>query len=89
MTQFTTDRKNGHDARTDPGPSTDDSHTASRRSRVPVAGGVLVYEPRRLGRELVGFEAVDDWTALRAALTARGHGVGAIHHLPVLNRSTP
>jgi hypothetical protein len=89
MTQFTTDRENGHDERTDPGRSTDDSHTASRRTRVPVAGGVLVYEPRQLGRELVGFEAVDDRNALRAALTARGHGVGAIHHLPVLDGSTP
>jgi hypothetical protein len=36
----------------------------------------------------VGFEAVDDWTALRTALTARGHGVGAIHHLPLLDGST-
>jgi predicted nucleic acid-binding Zn finger protein len=62
---------------------------AGERVRVPVDGGVLIYEPRRLGRELVGFEAVDDRTALRAALTARGHGVGAIHHLPVLDGSTP
>lgn len=83
MTQFTPGRENGHDARTDPRP-TDDS-AASRRTRVPVAGGVLVYEPRQLGRELIGFEAVDDWNDLRTALTARGHGVGAIHHLPVLD----
>jgi hypothetical protein len=89
MTHFTPDRENGHDARTDPSPSPDDSHTASRRARVPVAGGVLVYEPRQLGRELIGFEAVDDWSDIRAALTARGHGVGAIHHLPVLDGSTP
>jgi hypothetical protein len=94
MTQFTTDRENGHDERTDtePGPSTNTDvarQTPTHRTRVPVAGGVLVYEPRQLGRELVGFEAVDDWSDIRAALTARGHGVGAIHHLPVLDGSTP
>jgi hypothetical protein len=55
------------------------------RQRVPVAGGVLVYEPRDLGRELVGFEEVECWDSLRSALAARGHGVGAIHHLPVLD----
>ena len=60
------------------------------RSRVPVAGGVLVYESARdgVGRELVGFEDVADWAAVRSALQARGHGVGAAHHLPVLDDST-
>jgi hypothetical protein len=55
------------------------------RQRVPVAGGVLVYESRGIGRELVGFESVEDWDGVRSALAARGHAVGAIHHLPVLD----
>jgi hypothetical protein len=55
------------------------------RTRVPVAGGVLVYESRGVGRELVGFEEVDDWDSLRSALAARGIGVGAIHHKPLLD----
>lgn len=55
------------------------------RTRVPVAGGVLVYEDRDVGRELVGFEDVEDWTELRSALAARGHEVGSIHHLPELD----
>jgi hypothetical protein len=44
-----------------------------------------VYEAREVGRELIGFEEVDDWDGVRSALTARGIGVGAIHHLPVLD----
>jgi hypothetical protein len=59
--------------------------TDTERTRVPVAGGVLVYEARGVGRELVGFEEVDDWAGVRSALSARGHGVGAAHHLPVLD----
>lgn len=55
------------------------------RERVPVAGGVLVYETRETGRELVGFEDVTDWDALRSGLAARGHAVGAVHHKPVLD----
>lgn len=60
------------------------------RTRVPVAGGVLVYEsrPDEVGRELIGFEEVDDWDGVRSALVARGVGVGAIHHLPVLDERT-
>ena len=65
--------------------------------RVPVAGGVLVYavetEHRRhlgrdvrVGRELVGVENVDDWDALADALAARGHGRGAVFHLPELDQ---
>jgi len=56
------------------------------RTRVPVAGGVLVYEshPEKVGRELIGFEDVTDWDGVRSALSARGIGVGAIHHKPVL-----
>ena len=57
------------------------------RSRVPVAGGVLVFESRELGKELVGFEQVEDWDGIRSALVARGHGVGAIHQLPVFDGS--
>ena len=65
--------------------STEHEHT---RTRVPVAGGVLVYEsrPEEVGRELIGFEEVDDWDELRGALAARGVGVGAIHHKPELDR---
>jgi len=59
------------------------------RTRVPVAGGVLVYEssPEEVGRELIGFEDVTDWSGIRSALAARGIGVGAIHHKPVLDGS--
>jgi hypothetical protein len=64
--------------------------TEHNRTRVPVAGGVLVYEshPEEVGRELIGFEEVTNWSELRSALTARGIGVGAIHHKPVLDDST-
>ena len=34
-----------------------------------------------VGRELIGFEDVTDWSELRTALAARGIGVGAIGHL--------
>ena len=57
------------------------------RTRVPVAGGVLVFESRDVGKELVGFEDVDEWDGVRSALSARGIGVGAIHYLPVLDDS--
>ena len=64
--------------------------------RDDVDGGQLVYgvetEYRgHLGREvktarrLVGFANVTDWDGVRSALIKRGHGVGAIHHLPVLD----
>jgi hypothetical protein len=59
---------------------------AGERTTVSVAGGVLVYEHRQLGKELVGFRAVEDWDAIANALRARGHGTGAIHHLPELDR---
>jgi hypothetical protein len=59
-----------------------DSEIAGDRQRAPVAGGVLVYESRELGRELVGFEDVQDWDDVADALRARGHGTGAIYHLP-------
>ena len=62
-----------------------DSEIAGDRQRVPVAGGVLVYESRDLGRELVGFEGVEDWDDVADALRARGHGTGAIYHLPELD----
>lgn len=55
------------------------------RTRVPVSGGVLIYQNDDVGRELVGFEDVDDWSDLRSALATRGHDVGAIHHLPELD----
>ena len=56
------------------------------RTTVATAGGVLVYEARTLGKELVGFRAVEDWDDLADALRARGHGTGAIHHLPELDQ---
>ena len=62
-----------------------DSEIAGDRQRAPVAGGVLVYESRDLGRELVGFEDVQDWDDVADALRARGHGTGAIYHLPELD----
>jgi len=57
------------------------------RTRVPCSGGVLVFESRELGKELVGFEQVTEWDGVRSALVARGHDVGAIHHLPVFDKS--
>jgi hypothetical protein len=47
-----------------------------------VAGGVLVYEQRAVGKELVGFVKVNDWDALADALAAKGHDRGAYFHLP-------
>lgn len=55
--------------------------------------GLLVYEVERehrahLGRDvqvarvLIGFADVEDWSVIRDALRARGHGVGATTHLP-------
>jgi len=58
---------------------------AGERVRVPVSGGVLVYESRALGKELVGFENVDDWDTLAGALAAKGHDRGAVFHLPELD----
>lgn len=46
-----------------------------------VDGGHLVWEDADVGRELVGFAAVEDWDAIRSELARRGLGVGAIHHL--------
>lgn len=61
-----------------------------------VDGGTIVYTVRyeyrdhldrnvRVGRRLRGFANVTDWTAIRSELARRGHDVGAIHHLPVLD----
>jgi len=59
-----------------------------------VDGGTLIYdvqtEPRahlhrevKIGRQLLGFVNITDWDKIRSELTRRGHGVGAIHQLPV------
>lgn len=59
-----------------------------------VDGGTLIYdvrtEPRAhlhreatVGRQLLGFANVTGWDKIRSELTCRGHGVGAIHQLPV------
>ena len=53
---------------------------------VSVSGGILVYEKRTLGKELVGFRAVEDWDDLADALATRGHDRGAVYHLPELDR---
>lgn len=61
-----------------------------------VDGGQLVYDVQtehrshlgrevKIGRELVGFANVTDWGGIRSALAKRGHGVGAMHHLPVFD----
>lgn len=77
MTDYNTTSKNGIESTTTrPG----DEITVS------VSGGILVYEKRTLGNELVGFRAVEDWDDLADALRARGHDHGAIHHLPQLDR---
>lgn len=45
--------------------------------------GLLVFaDCDGVGRELIAFSDVTDWSAIRAALQARGLGVGAIGHLP-------
>jgi hypothetical protein len=65
------------------------------RERKRVNGGELVYDIEtehrphldrevRVARRLVGFANVTDWDGIRSALVKRGHGVGALHHLPVL-----
>jgi hypothetical protein len=66
---------------------------APTHERDDVDGGQLVYDveiehrppigrPVKIGRELVGFANVTDWDGIRSALAKRGHGVGAMHHLP-------
>lgn len=65
----------------------DDSKSQDNYTRESVSGGVLVYEvlPDHRGRKLAGFEDVDDWDEIRSALIKRGHGVGAIYHLPEID----
>ena len=73
-------------AATDGGVSTETSNTsAGDHERVPVSGGVLVYETRALGKELVGFESVTDWDQLGEAVVARGYSRGDVLHLPELD----
>lgn len=62
-----------------------DGIDANTHQRVPVAGGVLVYERQEVGRELVGVEGVTNWTQLADAVAARGHGRGDALHLPILD----
>jgi len=66
--------------------TTDDNEsTDTEQTRVPVAGGTLVYEPRDVGRELVGAVGVTDWGDLADALAARGHARGDVYHLDELD----
>jgi hypothetical protein len=44
-----------------------------------------MYESRAVGKELVGFEEIENWDSVRPALAARGIGVGTIHHKLVLD----
>ena len=64
--------------------------------RVPVSGGVLVYErtleynavverETETSRRLIGYEDVEDWSELKDAVIARGHGRGNALHLPELD----
>lgn len=48
-----------------------------------VAGGYLVFArcEERVGRELIGFADVSEWSLIRTSLAKRGLGVGAIHNL--------
>jgi hypothetical protein len=55
------------------------------RQRVPVAGGVMVYQSIPGGRELVGCEDVTDWSKLESAVVARGYDRGDVLHLPELD----
>jgi hypothetical protein len=55
---------------------------SGNRTRLSVAGGVLIYERCAVGKELVGFAAVENWDNLADSLGARGHNRGAIYHLP-------
>jgi len=68
------------------------------RERERVDGGELVFDVEtehrshldrevRIARRLVGFANVTDWDGIRSALIKRGHGVGAIHHLPVFEEA--
>ena len=73
-------------SKSDPRQDEGTARNADSRQRVPLAGGVLVYEERAIGRELVGFEDVADWGDLADGLAARGHDRGTIHYLPELDR---
>lgn len=59
------------------------------RSRIPVAGGVPVYEQRAVGKALIGIKSVGDWNTLADALAALGHSRGAVYHLDELNNDYP
>jgi len=50
-----------------------------------VAGGYLVFArcEEQVGRELIGFADVSEWSLIRTALAKRGLGVRAIHNLEV------
>jgi len=49
-----------------------------------IDGGSLVWaDASKPGRELIGFGALDDATAVRRVLARRGLGTGAVTNLPV------
>jgi hypothetical protein len=60
-------------------------HDTGERVAVPVASGVLMYETRALGKELVGLKSADDCDALANALAAKGYDRSAVFHLPELD----
>ena len=66
---------------------------SARISIADTGAGLLVFEADAefrehidrevvVSKELVGFAGVDDWSAIRDALRARGLGVGAVTNLP-------
>lgn len=67
-------------------PTSKEGIDTEARTRVPVAGGTLVYEARALGKELVGFEDVTDHADLADALAARGLDRNHIYRLPKLDQ---
>lgn len=74
-------------------PTENESHECDDLEIDEISGGALVYEVETeyrphvgrdvvVGRTLAGFARVTDWDLVRAELRKRGHGVGAVHHLP-------
>ena len=66
---------------------------SARISIADTGAGLLVFEADAefrehidrevvVSKELIGFAGVDDWSAIRDALRARGLGVGAVTNLP-------
>ncbi len=74
------------EVRTDASNSTE-LPTGRKLSLADTGTGLLVFASVEdgVGRELVAFADVSDWSAIRSALQHRGLGVGAMYHLPVVD----